>query len=405
MRTDYDALVIGGGPAGSAAAILLADAGWSVALIEKSAFPRRKVCGEVISGTNIPLFEQLGVLDRLRDEAGPPLREVGLYSGADRLHAKLPRVRGGGDGYGFTCAREQLDTVLRDRAVSLGVSLWQPWRALTLTRVDGRHDCRIEAAGQRFGLRAPVVIAAHGSWEAGTLPTQAFGKAHRASDLLAFKAHFYDADLRPGLLPVLAFPGGYGGIVRIAGGRTTFACCIRRDAVQACRARWPGLRAAKAVQTYAMEQIAGLRMALHGAVADSAWLSIGPLRTGRRRPYVDGVFVIGNAYCETHPVIGEGITMALQSAWLLCRRLLRHPAAQYADPNAGLTVSRAYARDWQRAFAWRVRAAALFAHTAMRAPIAASVLPILRRFPQLLSLGARVSGKVSPIDLSPSSLL
>jgi len=41
----HDALVIGAGPAGSTAARLLAQAGWSVALVEKSVFPRRKVCG------------------------------------------------------------------------------------------------------------------------------------------------------------------------------------------------------------------------------------------------------------------------------------------------------------------------------------------------------------------------
>ena len=45
MRTGFDALIIGAGPAGSSAAILLARAGWSVALIEKQRFPRRKVCG------------------------------------------------------------------------------------------------------------------------------------------------------------------------------------------------------------------------------------------------------------------------------------------------------------------------------------------------------------------------
>ncbi|MEO8411175.1 MAG: FAD-dependent oxidoreductase, partial [Propionivibrio sp.] len=42
----FDVAIIGAGPAGAAAAILLARAGWTVALIEKRAFPRRKVCGE-----------------------------------------------------------------------------------------------------------------------------------------------------------------------------------------------------------------------------------------------------------------------------------------------------------------------------------------------------------------------
>ena len=57
----FDAIVIGGGPAGSTAALLLARAGWSVALVERMAFPRRKVCGEFLSATNLPLLAELGV--------------------------------------------------------------------------------------------------------------------------------------------------------------------------------------------------------------------------------------------------------------------------------------------------------------------------------------------------------
>ncbi len=45
----YDALVIGGGPAGAVSALLLARAGWNVAVVEKERFPRGKVCGEFIS--------------------------------------------------------------------------------------------------------------------------------------------------------------------------------------------------------------------------------------------------------------------------------------------------------------------------------------------------------------------
>ncbi|MEO8808750.1 MAG: FAD-dependent oxidoreductase, partial [Rhodanobacter sp.] len=53
MSTHYDAIIVGAGPAGSTAAILLAKAGWSVALVEKHAYPRRKVCGECIAATNL----------------------------------------------------------------------------------------------------------------------------------------------------------------------------------------------------------------------------------------------------------------------------------------------------------------------------------------------------------------
>ena len=74
MQTDYDAVIVGAGPSGSTAAILLAQAGWSVALIEKQCFPRRKVCGECIAASNLPLLDALGIGDVFASMAGPELR-------------------------------------------------------------------------------------------------------------------------------------------------------------------------------------------------------------------------------------------------------------------------------------------------------------------------------------------
>jgi len=74
MRAAFDAVIIGAGPAGCAAAILLARAGWSVALVEKQRFPRRKVCGECIAASNLPLLDSLGVGAAFATCAGPELR-------------------------------------------------------------------------------------------------------------------------------------------------------------------------------------------------------------------------------------------------------------------------------------------------------------------------------------------
>ena len=74
MSNRYDALVIGGGVAGSTAAILLAAAGWSVALVEKRAFPRRKVCGECIAAPNVALLDALGVGRRVSRAGRPAAR-------------------------------------------------------------------------------------------------------------------------------------------------------------------------------------------------------------------------------------------------------------------------------------------------------------------------------------------
>src|ERR1700691_1742654 len=90
MRTDYDAVIVGAGPSGSTAAILLAQAGWSVALIEKQCFPRRKVCGECIAASNLPLLDALGIGDEFASMAGPELRRVALLCGAQSVSAALP---------------------------------------------------------------------------------------------------------------------------------------------------------------------------------------------------------------------------------------------------------------------------------------------------------------------------
>jgi hypothetical protein len=87
----HDALVVGGGPAGAAAALLLAQAGWSVVVVERSVFPRKKVCGEYLSATNLPLLDRLGIGALFREQAGPPVRKVGLFAGKTIVEADLPR--------------------------------------------------------------------------------------------------------------------------------------------------------------------------------------------------------------------------------------------------------------------------------------------------------------------------
>jgi hypothetical protein len=91
-------------------------------------------------------------------------------------------------------------------------------------------------------------------------------------------------------------------------------------------------------------------------------------------------------------VIAEGISMALQSAWLLAGRLAQWRDAGLAAKHRA-AVMRAYAADWRRHFAPRLRAAEAVAAWAMRPAAVAGALPLLRCFPAVLSWGARLSGK------------
>lgn len=399
----YDAIVVGGGVAGGTAAILLAAAGWSVALVEKKPFPRRKVCGECIAAPNLALLDALGVGTEFAAVAGPPLTRVGLYAGEETLSAELPRLDGEGCAYARALGREQLDTLLLERAARLGVAKWQPATVKAIERRASGYSCRLSVdRGDVELLQAPVLIAAHGSWE--PQPWSERGKRARPSDLVAFKANFGATSLEPGLLPVLAFRGGYGGMVVADGGTLTLACCVRRDTLREWRAALPFANAGDAVQAALVASCKGVRDALAGARREGPWLSVGPVRPGIRAAWSErSGFAVGNAAGEAHPILGEGISMAMQASWLLCERLARERDAAL-DGASHETLARAYARDWRRHFAARVHWAAALAHLAMRPDLARPLLPLLRAAPRLLTIAARLGGKVRPFDARDSRL-
>jgi hypothetical protein len=203
---------------------------------------------------------------------------------------------------------------------------------------------------------------------------------------------------------VLALDGGYGGMVVADGGVTTVACCLRRDRLSELRAAAPGLRAGDVVEGWLLRECAGVRQALHGALRDGPWLSAGPLDPGVR---VDGqapIFMVGNAAGEAHPILGEGMSMALQSAALLCSHLLGTDSAAPV-PGAALqaTLQRRYAAAWRQAFVPRLRLAAVFAHLAMRPRSAALLMKLVRAWPGLLTHGARWGGKVRPCGVASTT--
>jgi flavin-dependent dehydrogenase len=386
----YDAIVIGAGPSGSTAALLLARAGWSVAIVEKSSFPRRKVCGEFISATSMPLLHELGVLNDFLRQAGPEVRRVGLFAKDAVLSALMPKPANAVAQRGRALGREHLDGLLLQAAQTAGADVWQPWKAHVLRHTGTETVCVIEAERKPNELAAPVIIAAHGSWEHGSLPTQA-AMPHRPGDLLGFKAHFTNSDLPADLMPLLAFPGGYGGMVHTDGGRVSLSCCIRRDTLQDCRSACGHRRAAEAALHHIESSCAGVRDALQRATLDQAWLSAGPIRPGVRDRYADGIFRIGNCAGEAHPIVAEGISMAMQSAALLCRLLI---AGKAAGQQLAETGGR-YAAEWERVFAPRVRASSLFATLAMSPAAAGLGLPLMKSFPGLLTFGAHLSGKTN----------
>jgi flavin-dependent dehydrogenase len=399
MRPEYDAIIVGGGPAGASAAILLAQAGHRVAVVEKAIFPRRKVCGEFISATTWPLLRELGVADTLRRSTGSIVRRVGVFAGTAQLTAAMALPRNDEIDGGCAVGREVLDTVLLERACAAGARIWQPWTLAEYAADAAGYTCTVEerGSGRLRTLQAPLLLAAHGSWESGPLPTQHFRTQPRPSDLLGFKAHFRADDLAADLMPLIAFPGGYGGMVHTGGERISLSCCIRRDQLEACRTQWPQHRAGAAVLAHIGAHCAGVTAALSAATLDGPWLAAGPIRPGIRGFGADGVFTVGNAAAEAHPIVAEGISMAIQSAALLCERLI---ARRSSTPAALASIRRDYVVTWRRHFALRLHASTLYAHLFMRPLSTRMAVTMMEQFPSVLTLGTRWSGKADALRRS-----
>lgn len=390
MRTAFDAVIVGAGPAGATAAILLARAGWSVALVEKQEFPRRKVCGECIAASNFALLESLGLFDCVGRYAGPELRQVALMLADRTVVAQLPAADDGAHPWGRALGRETLDTLLLEEARLAGAYIWQPWSIDAIEGKPGAFVCHARGKSSRDSarLQAAVAITAQGSWES----QRGSRRARRPSDLFAFKAQYEGAELGAGILPVLSFRGGYGGMVIADGGIATVACCVRADRLAELRRAQPARSAGEAVGEMLQQECRGVAIALRSAHRRGAWLACGPLDPGIHLRSDDTVLRIGNAAAEAHPIIGEGMSMAMQSAWLLCTHLLAEgPRGSQAQATQQQIALR-YAREWRRHFAWRLRFAAVFAHLAMRPRLVAPLLPLVN-IADVLSKGAKLSGK------------
>lgn len=162
-------IVVGAGPGGSAAAYALATQGLSVALLEKTAFPREKVCGDGLTPRAVKQLIAMGI-----DLSGPDwIRNKGLriVAGEHRLHLPWPELADFPN-FGLVRSREDFDEILAQRAVAVGVDLFEqtPVSGPILDERTGRIigvQARRKSPGDRKGepveFHAPLVVAADGN--------------------------------------------------------------------------------------------------------------------------------------------------------------------------------------------------------------------------------------------------
>jgi menaquinone-9 beta-reductase len=162
MMQQIDVAIVGAGPAGCAAAIAMAQKGYSVALLDKERFPREKLCGDFLNPINWPVLHELGVD---REILSCPHEEVRIFcltsSSGEAAEAPLP-ARNGRTAFGLGLRRAHLDRVLMNNARSQGVTVLDGCRVKDLKREPSGWWLRIDHAAFSEDIGARVLIGADG---------------------------------------------------------------------------------------------------------------------------------------------------------------------------------------------------------------------------------------------------
>jgi len=287
-QIDADVAIVGAGPGGSTLAALLARRGLSVALIDRDAFPRDKLCGEFLSYDALPIIEALHVdLDDAPEIAS--CRVVGR----NRTYAfDFPHPARG-------VSRMFLDAALHRCAIENGA------HAITATATAVSRDSVTFDGGS---VRARVVAGAWGRW--GRFDQQ-LGRAFvrdRSHRNFGFKRH-YRGDGAKGVIELYSFAHGYLGVNDVENGITNICGLVHASRLQGHKGRWDSF-----VETIRAEEQPLESMYARYAAAQDGFLSSEPVIFRARSAVEEGIFMIGDASGVIDPLTGNGMAMAMQSA-------------------------------------------------------------------------------------------
>jgi flavin-dependent dehydrogenase len=344
-----DVLVVGAGPGGSAAAALLARAGFRVAAVDRAAFPRDKACSEYMSPETVRLLDRFGVVPDLEAAGAAPLHGTAVTAArGSRLHGRFalagpPPFRP----TGLSVSRRVLDHALVGAARRAGAEVLERTAVEELLYDGGAVAGAVvrDPAGSRHALRARLTVGADGlrSLVARRLGPRSHGRPRR----IAFVAHVDGVTGMGDSAELHVGSCGYVGLNPIGAGRTNVALVIPARRGGNARGR---------VEAFFIESLRAFP-GLHERVAAGALvrrvLATGPFAAWSGRVTADGAALVGDAADFFDPFTGEGIYSALRGAALLAETA---EAALAAGGPVTAARLRPYRRARRRTFAgkWAV---------------------------------------------------
>ena len=349
-----DVIVVGAGPGGATAAALLAKAGLRTLLLDKSSFPRDKICGDAVSGKSMGVMRRLGVEDRIHMLPHTPIRGV-TFSGPSRDDVDIPFR--GEELPGFVCRRKVFDKVLVEAAAEAGAEVLENVEARRLISDQGRVDgVQILKEGRAVDLKAPLVIGADGAYSmvARELGLGGLAPRHYVAGLRSYyegmngtgtpgyiELHFVE-EVLPGYFWIFDLPGGAANV-----GLGMLSAVVKQRDV-----RLKSLLDRVVRSESFRDRFAGARRI--GPVV--GWgLPLG----SRPRPMAgDGWMLVGDAASLIDPFTGEGIGNAMLSGMHAAEWGIR--ARQTGDYSASLL------KGYEKAVHGELRRELRLSHTLQR---------------------------------------
>jgi flavin-dependent dehydrogenase len=398
MTRAADVLVVGAGPAGAATAILLAEQGLAVTVLERGPRARPKVCGEYLSPEAGRVLDRLGALKML--DAGGAVALAGM-----RITAPDGTVLTGRYGAvgGFRPYREQaigvsratLDGALLDRVRAQPVDLYLGVRVtdVVVEHGDVVGVVGVDAAGARVEMRARVVVAADGRASA---IAHALGcrQPHRLSRMALVTYVVGVPDCRD-IGEIFVDPPDYAILNPLAPDRVNLSLVVPLAHAVPWRSRLEDFFAAR------VKQLPHLARRLAGARRVAPLSSMGPLAYRVTPPREGGVLFVGDAAGFYDPFTGEGIFTALRSAELAADTLA---TALRADDVSAAALA-AYGRARRAAFADKERVTRALQALIGRRRLANLAARWLAARPRLLDTLLGVIGDYVPPRALPRLLL